>query len=99
MLQATYSRKYIRAVDRLFDEFRQKTAAMAERVGMKIYYLFHYIRWKERSRGSRTGSLRGGRLGQQARPLVVGCSTETGSDAERCSCAPGKWEADANAAV
>jgi hypothetical protein len=39
MLQATYSRKYIRAVDRLFDEFRQKTAAMAERVGMKIYYL------------------------------------------------------------
>ena len=39
MLQATYSRKYVEAVDRLFDEFRQRTAAIAESVGMKIYYL------------------------------------------------------------
>jgi hypothetical protein len=39
MLQATYSRKYVEAVDRLFDEFRQRTAAITESVGMKIYYL------------------------------------------------------------
>ncbi len=39
MLRATYSRKYVEAIDRLFDEFRQRTAAIAESVGMKIYYL------------------------------------------------------------